>query len=658
MHRRASIRRPRWAALLLSAGLLAAAAIAAGCSSGNPVEPPVPVPPSGPSSPVSVKLTPSLGSVEAGSPVGTTITVTAQPAPPDGTQAKLNTSLGNFGVDAAGMPMKLVTLQLVGGSAATTFYGGSSDTGTASILAQVGTSTGSLNLPIVPPAAKPQAGFSFAVGGLSVIFTDTSTGNPTDWTWDFGDGTRSHLENPTHTYAGATSYLVTLTVLAAGGKSTARQFVTLQPPAAVTAAFSAAVNGLTVLFTNQSTGNPTSFSWNFGDCLTGGGNPGCTSSQSSPSHVYAVAGTYTVSLSVSNASGASDSASQFVSVGVTGKPPQAAFDFQGSGLTVTFADRSTGGPTGWSWNFGDGAISTQQNPTHAYTAAGTYNVTLTAANAAGQSSASKFVTVPGGTAPQANFTFQASGLTVAFADTSTGGPTSWTWNFGDCPSNASCTSSQQNPTHTYAAAGTYTVTLTAANAAGQSSKPELVTVTATPPPQAAFSFQTSGLNVVFADQSTGGPTSWSWNFGDCPANPGCSSSQQNPTHTYAAAGTYTVTLTVGNSAGTNSVSKLVTVSTSQPPQARFCYQRNQHVVSFSDVSANAPTSWQWNFGDCPTQPVDCQSSAQNPTHTYGGTGTLSFTVSLQATNASGQGSVNHVITVNSTGPPDPAPICP
>jgi PKD repeat protein len=224
---------------------------------------------------------------------------------------------------------------------------------------------------------------------------------------------------------------VTLTVTAAGGESSARQFVALQPPPAVTAAFSAAVNGLTVLFTNQSTGNPTSFAWNFGDCFAPAGGSGCTSSQPSPSHTYGAPGTYTVSLGVANASGASDTASQFVSVGVSGKPPQAAFDFQGSGLAVTFADRSTGGPTSWTWTFGDGAASTQQNPTHVYGAAGTYNVTLVAANAAGQSSASKFVTVPAGTAPQANFTFQAGGLTVAFADTSTGGPTSWSWSFGD-----------------------------------------------------------------------------------------------------------------------------------------------------------------------------------------------------------------------------------
>jgi PKD repeat protein len=627
---------PLPAVLLLAAGVLAA-----GCSAGNPVEPAAPTVPSGPSSPISVTLTSSLGSVEAGSSVGATIMVTGRPAPADGTQVKINASLGNFGVSATGTPLQLVTLQLVGGSATTTFYGGS-QTGTAVLLAQVGTSTGMLNLPVVQPAGKPQADFSFQIGGLSVIFTDTSTGNPTDWSWDFGDGTGSHLENPGHTYAAARSYQVKLTVLAPGGRSSARQFVTLTPLPGVTAAFTSAVHGLTVLFTDQSSGSPSSWTWSFGD--------GTGSSLQSPSHTYAVAGTYTVSLTVANASGVSNGASQFVNVGVTGQPPQAAFAFQASGLTVIFADHSTGGPTGWLWNFGDNGISTLQNPTHVYQAAGTYSVILTASNTSGSSMATQFVTVSLGTPPQASFTFQASGLAVAFADTSTGSPTSWSWNFGDGTS----LDTRQNPSHTYAAAGTYTVTLTAANAAGMSSSNQLVKVTAPAPPAAAFSFQASGLTVVFMDQSTGSPTSWSWNFGDCPANSGCVSSSQNPSHTYAAAGTYTVTLTAGNAAGTNSVSKLVTVASSQPPQARFCYQRNQLIVSFTDVSTNSPTSWSWDFGDCIAQPSECKSSAQNPAHTYGTAG--SYGVTLLVANANGQSSVNHVITVGTAV--DGAPICP
>ena len=71
-------------------------------------------------------------------------------------------------------------------------------------------------------------------------------------------------------------------------------------------------------------------------------------------------------------------------------------------LSVTFTDTSTGSPTGWSWSFGDGQSSTQQNPTHVFSDAGTYNVTLTASTSGGSSSATQQITVdPSSTPPPA-----------------------------------------------------------------------------------------------------------------------------------------------------------------------------------------------------------------------------------------------------------------
>lgn len=74
--------------------------------------------------------------------------------------------------------------------------------------------------------------------------------------------------------------------------------------------------------------------------------------------------------------------------------PDAFFTFTTNGLTAIFEDVSTGNPTSWRWEFGDGQTSTAQNPTHTYSAAGTYTVTLTATNAAGSSTFSRSVTVP------------------------------------------------------------------------------------------------------------------------------------------------------------------------------------------------------------------------------------------------------------------------
>ncbi|MDD4455400.1 MAG: PKD domain-containing protein, partial [Candidatus Methanomethylophilaceae archaeon] len=138
-------------------------------------------------------------------------------------------------------------------------------------------------------------------------------------------------------------------------------------------------------------------------------------------------------------------------------------------------------------------------------------------------------------------------LTVRFTDTSTGEITAWLWDFGD-----GATSTEQNPTHTYTAPGTYTVSLTATNAGGSSteSKTDYITVMA-PPPVADFSANvTAGpapLAVRFTDASTGEITAWSWSFGD-----GNTSTEQNPVHTYGAPGNYTVNLTIstGSSSGT------------------------------------------------------------------------------------------------------------
>ena len=131
--------------------------------------------------------------------------------------------------------------------------------------------------------------------------------------------------------------------------------------------------------------------------------------------------------------------------------------------TVQFTDTSSNSPTTWNWNFGDGGSSTLQNPTYTYTTPGTYNVTLTSGNSAGNNTITQtnYITV-NTPAPVANFTANTTSgtnpLNVQFTDTSSNSPTSWLWNFGDGGS-----STLQNPTYTYNTPGKYTVTLTATN---------------------------------------------------------------------------------------------------------------------------------------------------------------------------------------------------
>lgn len=170
--------------------------------------------------------------------------------------------------------------------------------------------------------------------------------------------------------------------------------------------------------------------------------------------------------------------SMYASYGPLGPvTPVANFIYSISGadmLTAAFTDMSSNNPTSWLWDFGDGATSTQQNPTHVYSTRGNYTVKLTATNSAGSNTAQKTITM-GNWPPVASFTFSQSGpLSISFLDTSSGNPTSWLWDFGDGQ-----TSTQRNPSHSYAAAGTYNVTLTSTNSAGSNtSSPTAVVVTA------------------------------------------------------------------------------------------------------------------------------------------------------------------------------------
>jgi len=161
------------------------------------------------------------------------------------------------------------------------------------------------------------------------------------------------------------------------------------------------------------------------------------------------------------------------------------------------------------------------------------------------------------TPPVAAFTASVTtiiaGQSVQFTDQSSNTPTSWSWNFGD-----GSTSTLQSPSHTYSTAGTYTISLIATNSSGSDTETKTGYIKVNPvviAPVAAFTVSvtiiTAGQSVQFTDQSTNTPTSWSWNFGD-----GGTSTTNSPLHIYSTAGTYTVSLTATNSAGSDTETKV------------------------------------------------------------------------------------------------------
>lgn len=137
-------------------------------------------------------------------------------------------------------------------------------------------------------------------------------------------------------------------------------------------------------------------------------------------------------------------------------------------LTIDCTDTSTTiGATSWLWDFGDGNTSTMQNPSHTYTASGTYTVCLTVTDDCGTDSTCTFETVldcsAGG--PNVDFNNSITGTSADFTDASTTtGTTTWLWDFGD-----GTTSTDQNPSTVYSGVGTYAVCLTVTDDCGTDS---------------------------------------------------------------------------------------------------------------------------------------------------------------------------------------------
>jgi PKD repeat protein len=253
------------------------------------------------------------------------------------------------------------------------------------------------NIASVTIATSVTASFSVApsagVAGVTAFVCSNTSSGATSWAWNFGDGATSSLQNPAHIYTSPGTYTIQLTANGSGGQSFASHAVSVTSGIAADFTFSPSnpTTQQNVAFSDRSAGNVVAWLWNFGD--------GTSSTSQNPSKRYSFAGNYSVSLLVSSAAGLTSTTSRVVSVSTaipTAPPVSAAFDAPTPATvrdSVSFTDRSTGSPTSWQWNFGDGATSSLQNPTHVYAIQGVYAVTLTAANAASSSATSHTITI-------------------------------------------------------------------------------------------------------------------------------------------------------------------------------------------------------------------------------------------------------------------------
>jgi PKD repeat protein len=322
-------------------------------------------------------------------------------------------------------------------------------------------------------------------------------------------------------------------------------------------------------------------------------------------------------------SGTGAPVADFVSAPPSGEAP----------LVVSFTDRSSGAITAWHWDFGDGTSASEPSPTHSYTQPGAYEVALTVTSPLGMDTLrrQRAVVVLEPIVPTANFTATpvegVLPLSTAFFDLSTGSITSWSWDFGD-----GAGASVRYPKHAYEQAGSYTVSLTVTGELGTSNRTivDLVQVSAPPPLEALFDLVHPGgvapVAVQFVDRSTGGVTSWHWDFGD-----GASSVLQSPVHSFEDGGLYLVTLTVARPGETHSLSIPVEIA-EPPPDARFSVSTVSGevplLVRFTDRSTGNITTWLWDFGDGTSF-----STERFPSHVYRQPG--QFTVRLRVQSAGG-----------------------
>ncbi len=385
---------------------------------------------------------------------------------------------------------------------------------------------------------------------------------------------------------------------------------------------------LSVRFTDESTGNPTHWNWEIDD-----GIQQQLSNQQHPVLTLSRPGTYTVTLMVRNANGV-NAVTRTDYITVYASPSvQIAADIRTGCLParVQFTGTATtavGSIVSWLWNFGDGTSSTAQNPSHTYTEAGWYNVSLTVTSSSGCSASSyqsRYIRIVTGIESKFSYTPStscSSPFPIPFTNESSGpGALTYAWDFGN-----GNTSTERHPIFSFPTSGTHNVTLTTTSSFG-------CTDTQTQP-VSVNTFNTAFTHpdtvcvnqpVSFQNTSDAGVVSFNWQFGDGSGT----ATEGNPVKRYATPGVYTVKLINRFGSCTDSATRQIVVTAL--PSVDFTVNNNNGCGTSYSVGfvSNAPTAvaWAWDFGDGTT------SAEENPTHAYASTG--NYNISLTITTAGG-----------------------
>ncbi|MCM5529043.1 PKD domain-containing protein [Parasegetibacter sp. NRK P23] len=457
-----------------------------------------------------------------------------------------------------------------------------------------------------------------------VRFTNESAGPGTlSYNWNFGNGTTSTDKDPTANFSAPGTYNITLvTTSALGCSETLTRSITVTGANPAISAGTVACIETPFPFTNNSSPAPVSSTWDFGD--------GNTSTATSPSHTYNTAGTYQVKL-VTDFGFCKDSVTRALTV-----TPRPAVNFSASGRTGCAAPLTTNftanapGAVSWNWDFGDGNSSNLANPSHTYSTAGNYNVSLTITNANGCTNTIRQDNYIRIRQPQINTaSLQGAGCApYTYTPTpvvNTVVPvTSWLWDFGD-----GTTSNVQNPTHVYTNTGNYTVILTVSGPGCNTTVTATNAVRVGSSPGTAFTSSATqscvGSGIQFTNTSAQSDA-WEWDFGD-----GNTSTEENPAHSYAEPGTYTIRFVAINNGCRQEITNTNYI-TVLPPLARFdfavqCPDFREVVFTNNSLIDNTQTvSYLWEFGDATAS----TSTNPNPSFIFPAVG--SYNVALTVTN--------------------------
>ncbi|MDX5320509.1 MAG: PKD domain-containing protein, partial [Bacteroidota bacterium] len=474
--------------------------------------------------------------------------------------------------------------------------------------------------------------------GHQFVFTNTSSisSGTMSYLWNFGDASSSTSTSPSHSYGTYGNYVVRLIATAANACADTVSH-TMSVFAEPTAAFT--INDSTQCFKGHSfvLSNSSSiatgtlaYAWTFGD--------GNSSTLASPTKTYTSAGNYSIRLIASSVNGCRDTLTRMAYAYAVPVVSFVANDstqcFDGHSVTLSNNTTLSSGSMTHAWTFGDGNSSTSTSPTHSYGSYGNYTVKLvsTADNGCSDSTTRVMRIFPDPVAAysvnDSTQCYNGHAFVITNNSSVASGSLSYSWDFSDGNS-----STLASPTKTYTSLGTYTVWLIVNSSDGCSdTTSHEMAVFANP--TASFTVDDSAqcfdghqINLTNGSSISTGSLTHLWTFGD-----GNSSTSNNPSHTYASSGSYSVKLvSTGANACADSMTKMVEIY--PQPNAAFtlndstqCFDGHSFIITNNSTVASGSMTYDWNFDDGDT------STAAAPTKSYGGFGNFDIRLLVSTSN--------------------------